>query len=116
LVFIPFSAVAAIILGHLALSEIKKSAGRLKGQGLATAGLILGVCGDRIDPRDLIIAAIAIPNLLRAKMAANEASSLARCAPIAWRSFPMRRNARNKAIRFQLKSWDPEQAIAIVQI
>jgi len=25
-------------------------------------------------------------------------------------------NARNKAIRFQLKSWDPEQAIAIVQI
>ncbi len=29
LVFIPFSAVAAIILGHLALSEIKKSARRV---------------------------------------------------------------------------------------
>jgi len=76
LVFIPFSAVAAIVLGHLALSEIKKSAGRLKGQGLATAGLILGYAEIVMIPVILIIAAIAIPNLLRAKMAANEASSV----------------------------------------
>ena len=76
LVFIPFSAVAAIILGHLALSEIKKSAGRLKGQGLATAGLIMGYAEIALIPVILIIAAIAIPNLLRAKMAANEASSV----------------------------------------
>ena len=76
LVFIPFSAVAAVILGHLALSEIRKSAGRLKGQGLATAGLILGYAEIALIPVILIIAAIAIPNLLRAKMAANEASSV----------------------------------------
>jgi len=76
LIFIPFSAVAAIILGHLSLSEIKKSAGRLKGQGLATAGLILGYAEIALIPVFLIIAAIAIPNLLRAKMAANEASSI----------------------------------------
>jgi type IV pilus assembly protein PilA len=76
LVFIPFSAVAAIILGHLALSEIKKSAGRLKGQGLATAGLILGYAEIALIPVILIIAAIAIPNLLRARMAANEAASI----------------------------------------
>jgi type IV pilus assembly protein PilA len=76
LVFIPFSAVAAIILGHLALSEIRKSAGRLKGQGLATAGLILGYAEIALIPVILIIAAIAIPNLLRARMAANEASSI----------------------------------------
>jgi len=76
LVFIPFSAVAAVILGHLALAEIKKSAGRLKGQGLATAGLILGYAEIALIPVILIIAAIAIPNLLRAKMAANEASSV----------------------------------------
>jgi type II secretory pathway pseudopilin PulG len=76
LVFIPFSAVAAIILGHLALSEIKKNAGRLKGQGLAMAGLILGYSEIVMIPLILIIAAIAIPNLLRAKMAANEASSV----------------------------------------
>ena len=76
LVFIPFSAVAAVILGHLALSEIRKSAGRLKGQGLATAGLILGYAEIALIPVFLIIAAIAIPNFLRAKMAANEASSV----------------------------------------
>ncbi len=67
--------VIAIILGHLSLSEIKKSAGRLKGQGLAIAGLILGYLGLVAIPFIVIVAAIAIPNLLRAKIAANEASA-----------------------------------------
>ncbi len=35
-------AIVAIITGHMAKSEIKKSAGMLKGNGMATAGLILG--------------------------------------------------------------------------
>jgi type IV pilus assembly protein PilA len=77
LIFIPFSAVAAIVLGHLSLSEIRKSAGRLTGEGLAKAGLILGYAEIALIPLVLIIAAIAIPNLLRAKMAANEAASVA---------------------------------------
>jgi hypothetical protein len=34
--------VIAVILGHISLSQIKKSAGRLKGEGLAIAGLIFG--------------------------------------------------------------------------
>jgi type II secretory pathway pseudopilin PulG len=72
----PFTAIAAIVLGHLALSEIKKSAGRLAGRGMATAGLIMGYIGVALVPFILIIAAIAIPNLLRAKMAANEASAV----------------------------------------
>ena len=42
--FFPLSLVA-VILGHLSLSEIKKSAGRLTGEGLATAGLVLGYIG-----------------------------------------------------------------------
>ena len=33
---------AAIILGHIAKSEIRKSNGTLTGNGLATAGLVLG--------------------------------------------------------------------------
>jgi type IV pilus assembly protein PilA len=70
------AAVVAIVLGHLSHSQIRKSAGRLKGSGLATAGLILGYLGIAIIPFILIIAAIAIPNLLRSKMAANEASAL----------------------------------------
>jgi len=54
--------IAAIILGHLSLSEIKKSAGRVTGQGLAIAGLVLGYLGIVTIPVILIIAAIAIPN------------------------------------------------------
>ena len=75
--FWPFTAVAAVVLGHLALSDIKKSAGRLAGQGMAVAGLALGYVGLALIPFILIIAAIAIPNLLRARMAANEASAVA---------------------------------------
>lgn len=69
--------VLAIIFGHLSLSEIRKSAGRLKGEGMAIAGLVLGYAGVAAIPVILIIAAIAIPNLLRARMAANEASAMA---------------------------------------
>ena len=68
--------IVAVILGHLSLSEIKKSAGRIQGHGLAVAGLVLGYVGIAAVPFILIIAAIAIPNLLRARMAANEASAV----------------------------------------
>jgi type IV pilus assembly protein PilA len=73
--FLPAS-IVAVVLGHISLSEIRKSTGRLKGQGLATAGLVLGYLGIAAIPFILIIAAIAIPNLLRARMAANEASAV----------------------------------------
>jgi type IV pilus assembly protein PilA len=73
--FLPAS-IAAIILGHLSLSEIRKSAGRIGGQGIAITGLVLGYLGIVIIPFILIVAAIAIPNLLRARIAANEASAV----------------------------------------
>jgi type IV pilus assembly protein PilA len=68
--------VVAIILGHISLSQISKSAGRLKGRGLAIAGLVMGYLGLVAIPFILIVAAIAIPNLLRAKISANEASAV----------------------------------------
>jgi type IV pilus assembly protein PilA len=74
--FFPLS-LAAVILGHLSLSEIKKNAGRITGEGLAMAGLVLGYVGVAAIPVTLILAAIAIPNLLRARMAANETSAAA---------------------------------------
>lgn len=74
--FVP-TAIAAIILGHLSLSNIRKAAGRLTGRGMAIAGLVLGYSGIAVIPFILIIAAIAIPNLLRARMVANEASAVA---------------------------------------
>jgi type IV pilus assembly protein PilA len=74
---LPFlAAIPAIILGHLALSDIKKRAGQLKGNGLAVAGMVMGYAQVVFLPVILIIAAIAIPNLLRARMAANEASAV----------------------------------------
>jgi len=73
--FFPAS-IAAIILGHISLSEIRKSGGRIGGQGIATTGLVLGYLGIVIIPFVLIVAAIAIPNLLRARIAANEASAV----------------------------------------
>lgn len=93
--FLP-SAIAAVIMGQLSLSDIRRSAGRLGGRGMAMAGLALGYVGLAIIPI-LIIAAIAIPNLLRARMAANEASALgslrtinSACAAYAteYKSFP----------------------------
>src|ERR1700681_3553758 len=77
LFFIPFLFIAAIVFGHLALSEIRKSAGRLKGEGIAIAGLVLGYIWIAGIPIFLILAAIAIPNVLRARMAANESSAVA---------------------------------------
>ena len=65
--------ILAVIFGHLAISDIRRSAGGLKGQGMAIAGLVLGYSA---IPLVLIIAAIAIPNLLRAKISANEASAV----------------------------------------
>lgn len=69
-------ALAAVVFGHISISEIQKSAGRIAGRGMAVAGLVLGYLGLSIIPV-LIIAAIAIPNLLRARIAANEESAAA---------------------------------------
>jgi len=83
LFFVPLSFIAAIVFGHLSLSEIKRSAGRLKGEGMAIAGLVLGYLWIVSIPIILILAAIAIPNLLRARMAANESSAVANVRTIA---------------------------------
>jgi hypothetical protein len=37
-----FTAIPAVICGHVARSKIRKSGGVLAGKGIATAGLILG--------------------------------------------------------------------------
>ena len=74
--FLIFPAILAIVFGHISLSQIKQSAGRLTGRGLAIAGLVLGYLEIAMIPFTLIIAAIAIPNLLRARMAANESSAI----------------------------------------
>lgn len=73
--------IPAIILGHISKSEIKKSGGRLKGDGMATAGLILGYISIAIGL--IIMPAIMIPNILKARMSANEASAIGSVRTIA---------------------------------
>ena len=68
------AAVVAIILGHLSRAGIRRSGGKLKGAKMALAGLILGYAGVVALPM-LVILAIAIPNLMNARIAANEASA-----------------------------------------
>jgi hypothetical protein len=73
--FLP-ATVAAIILGHISHYQIRRSGGRLKGQGLAVTGLVLGYLGVLLLPVWLILAAIAIPSFLRSRIAANEARAI----------------------------------------
>ncbi|MGH9571977.1 MAG: DUF4190 domain-containing protein [Candidatus Acidiferrales bacterium] len=70
------AALAAIILGHISLADIRKSAGRLKGHGIAVGGLVLGYLGIVMIPLILIVAAIAIPKFLHSRVALNEASAV----------------------------------------
>jgi type IV pilus assembly protein PilA len=85
-IFSILTAIPAIIFGHMSRKEIRESGGRLKGEGMALAGMIMGYISTGlvvlIVPI-LIIAAIAIPNLLRSRMAANEASSVGSMRTIA---------------------------------
>lgn len=65
--------IPAIILGHMSRSNIQRSMGRLSGGGMAMAGLILGYASIAFSV--LIIAAVMIPNLMRARISANESAA-----------------------------------------
>jgi len=69
-----FAGIPAIILGHISRGDIQRSMGRLSGGGMAMAGLIMGYFGSFFS--FIIIAAVLIPNLSRAKIAANEAVAM----------------------------------------
>lgn len=68
-------ALVALTLGIVALVKISKNKETLKGQGLATAGIVLGGIGIILIPIIALLAAIAIPNLLRARLNANNAGA-----------------------------------------
>jgi len=56
-----FAGIPAVICGHAARSNIRKSQGALAGGGMALAGLILGYIGIVVTTLG-VLAAIAIPN------------------------------------------------------
>jgi hypothetical protein len=73
-VFFP-SSIAAIVLGHWALSDIRRSVGRLRGSGMATAGLVLGYAGITIVPV-LIMAAVLLPYWRRTRALQTEMATV----------------------------------------
>jgi len=66
-----FAGLPAIILGALALADIRRSAGRLKGEGQAMAGIILGVVGSAAG----VFAMVAIADFLEAQARSKVAYS-----------------------------------------
>jgi type II secretory pathway pseudopilin PulG len=69
-------AITGIILASVAMSRVKRAPWKYGGRGMAIAGLVLSITSFVSLVPVGIIAAIAIPNLLAARMAANEGSAI----------------------------------------
>jgi hypothetical protein len=67
--------IPAIVLGHIARSEIKKSLGQLTGKGMALAGLIIGYFST-VALAIGITAALVVPLLVSAAQASNESAAV----------------------------------------
>jgi hypothetical protein len=76
--FLCLPAIAGIILGIIAMVNINKSRGVLKGMAMAIVGLVLSCLSMVTAPFIIgIVAAIVIPNVLTGRMSANEAMATA---------------------------------------
>ncbi len=71
--FPPFG-LGAIIFGHISLSDIRKSSGKLVGRGLAIAGLVLGYLGVAAFTTLMIIGAYSARQAEKALTAAKAAA------------------------------------------
>jgi hypothetical protein len=60
-------AIPAVICGHRAYGRVSRSGGTLSGGGLALGGLITGYVSIAMIPIIAMLAAIAIPNFIRAR-------------------------------------------------
>ena len=59
--------IPAVICGHTALSRIRRSGGMLQGDGLAVGGLVTGYLSIAVIPLLAIVAAVTIPNFVKAR-------------------------------------------------
>ena len=74
--------VVAVVLGIVALVNIRKEPAVYGGTGFAIGGIVAGAVSLVLIPVIGILAAIAIPSLSRAGIAANEASAIGRLRSI----------------------------------
>ena len=71
----PPSAIVAVIFGHLSRSEIRRSAGKLAGKGMALAGVILGYVGVALTVMWIVLIGISVPKAMRAMREGNTVAS-----------------------------------------
>jgi len=69
-------ALTGIIVAIVAMGKVKREPWRYGGRGMAVAGLVLSITSLVAVVPFAMVAAIAIPNLFAARMAANEGSSI----------------------------------------
>jgi type II secretory pathway pseudopilin PulG len=69
-------AITGIIVASIAMSKVKRQPTVYGGRGMALAGLILSIVSFATIIPVALVASIALPNLLAARMAANEASAI----------------------------------------
>lgn len=74
--FLGIGAIVGIILAAIAMSRAKREPWKFGGRGMAIAGLVLCIVSLVALPFIGIVAAIAIPNLLASRRAANEGSAI----------------------------------------
>jgi len=76
-IFPILGSIVAVITGQMARREIRESAGTLGGDGLATAGLVMGWIGIALAVLGLCIGGVffAVPFCIAIFAAASEASS-----------------------------------------
>jgi len=67
----PLTGIPAVICGHMAHSRIKQSGGALGGLGMATAGLVMGYFSFLMIFVMGMLAAVAIPNFVKARKGAE---------------------------------------------
>ena len=71
-----FVGIPAVVLGHLSKASIRRSNGRLKGDGMALAGLILGYISVFLLPVIASVVFVAVPNVFRTKIVTNETTAV----------------------------------------
>jgi len=71
------ASIAAIILGHLALVDIKRSANRMTGHGLAIAGLVMGYLGIALTTIYVVFMAFLFRTTFSKDVPANETAAIA---------------------------------------
>lgn len=70
------ASIAAIILGHLALADIKRAAGRITGQGMAIAGLVLGYVGIGLTAVYFVFVAFTVRKVMNQSVPLNEFAAI----------------------------------------